>query len=229
MQFDHGYLSPYFVADTARMECVLEEAFILLSEKRLKSLEEFVPLLEQIAKAGRPLLVIAEDVGDRSHQGGPPDPGARNLGGRHPATGGGHGHRGTGEEPVLGESDAGRLTRRLASRSRSSRIRSSRVPNCLASAGGERRPLVTRKRRRPKNLAVPGPSKKIRQRPTLPRGFPRSTIGSGGLNFRVRDGNGCDPSDIATGKLLECGRPLRAGHFRKCIRRVDFNLNQEIS
>ena len=44
--------------------------------------------------------------------------------------------------------------------------------------------------------------KKIRQRPTLPRGFPRSTIGSGGLNFRVRDGNGCDPSDIATGKLV---------------------------
>ena len=44
------------------------------------------------------------------------------------------------------------------------------------------------------------PSKKIRQRPTLPRGFPRSTIGSGGLNFRVRDGNGWDPSDIATGK-----------------------------
>ena len=44
--------------------------------------------------------------------------------------------------------------------------------------------------------------KKIRQRPTLPRGFPRSTIGSGGLNFRVRDGNGCDPSDIATGKSV---------------------------
>jgi hypothetical protein len=47
-----------------------------------------------------------------------------------------------------------------------------------------------------------GASKKIRQRPTLPRGFPRSTIGSGGLNFRVRDGNGCDPSDIATGKWV---------------------------
>ena len=44
--------------------------------------------------------------------------------------------------------------------------------------------------------------KKIRQRPTLPRGFPRSTIGSGGLNFRVRDGNGWDPSDVATGKAL---------------------------
>ncbi len=47
-----------------------------------------------------------------------------------------------------------------------------------------------------------GPSKKIRQRPTLPRGFPRSTIGSGGLNFRVRDGNGWDPSDIATGNCV---------------------------
>jgi hypothetical protein len=49
----------------------------------------------------------------------------------------------------------------------------------------------------------PGWGHNIRQRPTLPRGFPRSTIGSGGLNFRVRDGNGCDPSDIATGKLSQ--------------------------
>ena len=56
-----------------------------------------------------------------------------------------------------------------------------------------------RKRRSPQSLSGLGASK-IRQRPTLPRGFPRSTIGSGGLNFRVRDGNGCDPSDIATGK-----------------------------
>src|SRR5882672_1030822 len=62
-------------------------------------------------------------------------------------------------------------------------------------------------RRSPRSLsrlrAGTGASKKIRRRPTLPRGFPRSTIGSGGLNFRVRDGNGCDPSDIATGILSE--------------------------
>ena len=56
------------------------------------------------------------------------------------------------------------------------------------------------KRKPPVPRGQRGSSKKIRQRPTLPRGFPRSTIGSGGLNFRVRDGNGCDPSDIATGK-----------------------------
>ena len=63
---------------------------------------------------------------------------------------------------------------------------------------------VARKGEGPESTRVcedSGPSKKIRQRPTLPRGFPRSTIGSGGLNFRVRDGNGCDPSDIATGKV----------------------------
>jgi chaperonin GroEL len=62
MQFDRGYLSPYFVTDPARMECVLEDAFVLLLEKRLGSMEEFLPLLEQVVKAGRPLLVIAEEV-----------------------------------------------------------------------------------------------------------------------------------------------------------------------
>jgi chaperonin GroEL len=62
MQFDHGYLSPYFVTDPERMECVLDEPVILLHEKRVTSLHEFLPLLEQVVKAGKPLLVIAEEV-----------------------------------------------------------------------------------------------------------------------------------------------------------------------
>src|SRR5690349_15773290 len=57
-----------------------------------------------------------------------------------------------------------------------------------------------RKRKRPASEGLAG-HKKMRQRPTLPHGFPCSTIGSGGLNFRVRDGNGCDPTEIATANL----------------------------
>lgn len=62
MQFDRGYLSPYFVTDPERMEAVLEEPFVLLSDRKIGALHDFVPLLEEVAKAGRPLLVIAEDV-----------------------------------------------------------------------------------------------------------------------------------------------------------------------
>src|SRR6202030_1175150 len=62
MQFDRGYLSPYFVTDPARMECVLEEAVILNHEKKISSMKDLLPLLEQTAKAGKPLLIIAEDV-----------------------------------------------------------------------------------------------------------------------------------------------------------------------
>lgn len=62
MQFDRGYLSPYFVTDPERMECVLENPLILLHEKKISNLRELLPLLEQVAKLGRPLLVIAEDV-----------------------------------------------------------------------------------------------------------------------------------------------------------------------
>jgi chaperonin GroEL len=62
MQFDRGYLSPYFVTDPERMECVLEDALILIHEKKISSLKDVLPLLEQIAKQGKPLLVIAEDV-----------------------------------------------------------------------------------------------------------------------------------------------------------------------
>jgi chaperonin GroEL len=62
MQFDRGYISPYFVTDTEKMQVVLEDALILLHEKKLASLNEMLPFLEQVAKAGRPLLIVAEDV-----------------------------------------------------------------------------------------------------------------------------------------------------------------------
>jgi chaperonin GroEL len=62
MQFDRGYLSPYFVTDPTRMECVLEDASILIHEKKISSMKDLLPLLEQTAKAGKPLLIIAEDV-----------------------------------------------------------------------------------------------------------------------------------------------------------------------
>jgi chaperonin GroEL len=62
MQFDRGYLSSYFVTDPARMECVLEDAHILIYEKKISSMQELLPLLEQTAKMGKPLLIIAEDV-----------------------------------------------------------------------------------------------------------------------------------------------------------------------
>src|SRR5467141_4387958 len=62
MQFDRGYLSAYFVTDPDRMECVLENAFILIHEKKISTMKDLLPLLEQVAKMGRPLLIIAEEV-----------------------------------------------------------------------------------------------------------------------------------------------------------------------
>jgi chaperonin GroEL len=62
MQFDRGYLSPYFVTDPERMECVLENASILIHEKKISSMKDILPLLEQIAKSGKPLLIVAEEV-----------------------------------------------------------------------------------------------------------------------------------------------------------------------
>jgi len=62
MQFDRGYLSPYFVTDPERMECVLENARILVTEKKISTLQALVPLLESVIKAGQPLLIVAEDV-----------------------------------------------------------------------------------------------------------------------------------------------------------------------
>ena len=62
MQFDRGYLSPYFVTDPERMECTLENAVILIHEKKISSMKDLLPLLEQIAKSGKPLVIVAEEV-----------------------------------------------------------------------------------------------------------------------------------------------------------------------
>jgi chaperonin GroEL len=62
MQFDRGYLSPYFVSDPERMECVLEDPYILIHEKKIGSMKDILPLLEQIARVGKPLLIISEEV-----------------------------------------------------------------------------------------------------------------------------------------------------------------------
>jgi chaperonin GroEL len=62
MQFDRGYLSPYFVTDPERMEVVLQDAYLLLNEKKIGSMKELLPILEQIAKTGKPFLIVAEDI-----------------------------------------------------------------------------------------------------------------------------------------------------------------------
>ena len=62
MQFDRGYLSPYFVTDAERMEAILEDAYILLHEKKISNMKDMLPLLEKIAKGGKPLVILAEDV-----------------------------------------------------------------------------------------------------------------------------------------------------------------------
>ncbi|MCL2347954.1 MAG: chaperonin GroEL [Planctomycetaceae bacterium] len=62
MQFDRGYLSPYFVTDPQKMECVLEDCYVLLSEKKVSNIKEMIPILEKVVNTGKPLLIIAEDV-----------------------------------------------------------------------------------------------------------------------------------------------------------------------
>src|SRR4051812_46773408 len=62
MQFDRGYLSPYFVTDAERMETVIEDGYILVHEKKISNMKDLLPLLEQIAKSGKPLLIVAEEV-----------------------------------------------------------------------------------------------------------------------------------------------------------------------
>ena len=62
MQFDRGYLSPYFVTDAERMECSLEDPYILLHEKKISNMKDLLPILEQIARSGKPFVIIAEDV-----------------------------------------------------------------------------------------------------------------------------------------------------------------------
>src|SRR5207248_9683990 len=62
MQFDRGYLSPYFVTDPQKMECELEDPYILIYEKKIASNKDLVPLLEKVLNTGRPILILAEDV-----------------------------------------------------------------------------------------------------------------------------------------------------------------------
>src|SRR5947208_2071869 len=62
MQFDRGYLSPYFVTDPERMECILEDVYLLIHEKKISNMKEILPILEQIAKSGKPFIIIAEDI-----------------------------------------------------------------------------------------------------------------------------------------------------------------------
>ena len=62
MQFDRGYISPYFVTDPERMECVLEDAFLLIHEKKISSMKDVLPILEQVARMGKPFVIIAEEV-----------------------------------------------------------------------------------------------------------------------------------------------------------------------
>jgi len=62
MQFDKGYLSPYFVTDPSSMECVLDEPYVLIHEKKISAIKDLVPLLEKVAQAGKPILIVAEDV-----------------------------------------------------------------------------------------------------------------------------------------------------------------------
>src|SRR5678815_5021135 len=62
MQFDRGYLSPYFVTDPERMECILQDAYLLINEKKISNMKELLPILEQIAKSSKPFIIIAEDI-----------------------------------------------------------------------------------------------------------------------------------------------------------------------
>ena len=62
MQFDRGYISPYMITDTEKMEALLEEPYILITDKKITNVQDILPVLEQIVKTGKPLLIIAEDV-----------------------------------------------------------------------------------------------------------------------------------------------------------------------
>jgi chaperonin GroEL len=62
MQFDRGYISPYFITDTEKMESVMENPYILLSDKKISTMKDLMPVLEPVAQSGRPLVIIAEDV-----------------------------------------------------------------------------------------------------------------------------------------------------------------------
>src|SRR5204863_454440 len=120
MQFDRGYLSPYFVTDAERMEVVLEDALVLIHEKKVSVMKDMLPLLEQVARSGKPLLIIAEEVeGDEGEEGAgrgraERDPGGgrggHRAGRRCGAAAGREGHR----RPQAGRRREGRLPDREA-------------------------------------------------------------------------------------------------------------------
>src|SRR5919197_1568503 len=62
MQFDRGYLSPYFITDPEKMEATLDDAYILIYDKKISTMKDLLPVLEKVAQSGRPLLIVAEDV-----------------------------------------------------------------------------------------------------------------------------------------------------------------------
>jgi chaperonin GroEL len=62
MQLDRGYLSPYFITDPERMEIAFDNAYVLINEKKISSMKDMLPLLEEVSKSGKPLLIIAEDI-----------------------------------------------------------------------------------------------------------------------------------------------------------------------
>src|SRR5438093_235078 len=62
MQFDRGYLSPYFITDPEKMECTIEDAYILIYDKKVSTMKDLLPVLEKVAQSGRPMLIVAEDV-----------------------------------------------------------------------------------------------------------------------------------------------------------------------
>jgi chaperonin GroEL len=62
MRFDRGYLSPYFVTDSERMECVYENAYVLIHEKKISNMKDLLPILENVAKSGKPFVIVAEEV-----------------------------------------------------------------------------------------------------------------------------------------------------------------------
>src|SRR6266550_4728893 len=62
MQFDRGYLSPYFITDPEKMECTIEDAYILIYDKKISTMKDLLPVLEKVAQSGRPMLIVAEDV-----------------------------------------------------------------------------------------------------------------------------------------------------------------------
>ena len=160
LQFDRGYLSPYFVTDPEKMEAVLEDALILLYEGKISNVKDFLPLLEQIAKGGAPLLVVAEDVegeapGDARRQ----SP-ARGVGQRR---GQGAGFRRPPEGDVAGHRDRDRRPADCAGAGHPARERHAGAPR--PRHAGRRRPGAhhDHRRQRATSAAIDGRCQELRK------------------------------------------------------------------